>query len=56
MPRVYWFGTAGDYNVMVMELLGSSLEALFSLCQRKFSLKTTLMLTEQMVILVLDCR
>ncbi|KAJ4717861.1 putative Casein kinase [Melia azedarach] len=44
-----WFGVEGDYNVLVMDLLGPSLEDLFNFCSRKLSLKTVLMLADQMI-------
>lgn len=49
VPIVHWFGIEGEYNVMIMELLGPSLEELFAVCSRKFSLKTVLMLADQML-------
>ncbi|XP_010526388.1 PREDICTED: casein kinase 1-like protein 5 [Tarenaya hassleriana] len=49
IPSLKWFGAEGDYNVLVMDLLGPSLEDLFNLCGRKFSLKTVLMLADHMI-------
>ncbi|KAJ4708678.1 Casein kinase [Melia azedarach] len=49
IPNVRWFGVEGDYNVLVMDLLGPSLEDLFNFCSRKLSLKTVLMLADQMI-------
>jgi len=49
IPFVRWFGIEGEYNVMVMDLLGPALEDLFNYCGRKFSLKCVLMLADQML-------
>ncbi|XP_030841481.1 casein kinase I-like [Strongylocentrotus purpuratus] len=49
IPTMKWFGQGHDYNIMVMELLGPSLEDLFNFCSRKFTMKTVLMLADQMI-------
>lgn len=49
IPTIKWCGSEGDYNVMVMELLGPSLEDLFNFCSRRFTLKTVLLLADQLV-------
>lgn len=49
IPHLKWFGVEGEYNCMVIDLLGPSLEEFFNYCSRSFSLKTVLMLADQMV-------
>ena len=43
------YANVGEYRILVMELLGPSLEYLFKFCQKKFSLKTACLLAEQML-------
>ncbi|KAI7854397.1 kinase-like domain-containing protein [Circinella umbellata] len=51
IPKAKYFGAVDSrYNAMVMELMGPSLEDLFSMCKRKFNLKTVLMLGKQMLL------
>ncbi|KAL8489765.1 hypothetical protein ACS0TY_025097 [Phlomoides rotata] len=49
IPAIKWSGVNGEDNVLVLDLLGPSLEDLFVYCGRKFSLKTVLMLADQMI-------
>lgn len=49
IPKVHWYGVDGSFNVLVMELLGPSLEDLFNFCNRRFTVKTSIMLGEQML-------
>ena len=49
IPFIKSFGISTEYNVLVMELLGKSLEYLFEKKNNKFSLKTVCMLGIQMI-------
>ncbi|GAA5917150.1 hypothetical protein JCM8208_004850, partial [Rhodotorula glutinis] len=49
VPQVYYFGQEGLHNVLVIDLLGPSLEDLFDMCGRKFSTKTVCMTAKQML-------
>nr|CAB3449607.1 unnamed protein product [Digitaria exilis] len=48
IANIKWCGIDGDENILVIDLLGPSLEDLLVYCGRRFSLKTVLMLADQM--------
>ncbi|GAB1600107.1 casein kinase I [Argonauta hians] len=50
IPRARWFSSEPDYVVLVMDLLGPSLEDLFNFCSRRFTMKTVLMIADQLLI------
>ncbi|XP_073126410.1 casein kinase 1-like protein 10 isoform X2 [Henckelia pumila] len=49
VPHIKWYGVEGEYNAMAIDLLGPSLEDLFNYCNRKLTLKTVLMLADQLI-------
>ena len=49
VPRFYWCGCKPNSTFLVMELLGKNLEDLFKECNKKFTLKTVLMMADQMI-------
>ncbi|KAI9473694.1 MAG: kinase-like domain-containing protein [Benjaminiella poitrasii] len=49
VPSAYYFGQEGLHNILVIDLLGPSLEDLFDICGRKHSIKTVAMLAKQMI-------
>jgi casein kinase 1, epsilon len=49
IPHVRYFASEGAYHAMAIDLLGKSLEGLFVDCGKHFSLKTVLMLADQLL-------
>lgn len=49
IPKVHALEFECEYRAMIFDLLGPSLEDLFNFCSRKFSLKTVLMLADQLI-------
>lgn len=54
IPYAYYFGQEGLHNILVIDLLGPSLEDLFDWCGRKFSVKTVVQVAVQMITLIED--
>ncbi|OMJ69003.1 hypothetical protein SteCoe_33392 [Stentor coeruleus] len=48
IPKLFWYGTEGTHNIMVIELLGQSLSNLIQLKRKLLSLETILLLADQM--------
>ncbi len=52
IPKIYNFIQTEDYNIMIMELLGPSLESVFDKCDRKFSINTLFKLSIDLFTLI----
>ncbi len=49
IPEIKWCGKDGDFQSLVMELLGPDLQQLLDFCSGRFKLKTVLMLADQIL-------
>jgi serine/threonine protein kinase len=49
IPAFHWYGPVGTHSWLVIDRLSATLESLFHDCHLKFSLKTVLMLADQMI-------
>lgn len=47
VPEIYRIGNSTKWNYMIMSYLGPNLEELFIYCKRRFSIKTTILLSLQ---------
>lgn len=52
IPNAYYFGQEGLHSILVIDLLGPSLEDLFDWCGRRFSVKTVVQVAIQMLNLI----
>jgi casein kinase 1 len=55
VPNFRWFGIDVDYNVLVMDVMRNNLQEVFEQCRFGFTLKTVLILAEQMVRGICGC-
>lgn len=49
VPEVKWFGSDKKSRILVLQLLGPSLEAVFQSCHRRYTLITVLAIADQLV-------
>jgi hypothetical protein len=53
VPKVFCFGNDNKFNILVMELLGRSLDSYLGECGKKFKLLTVCHLGIEMVIFII---
>ena len=49
VPKIYWYGEYKKYKIMVMDLLGPSLDKFYKICNKQFTIDTTVNLGYQMI-------
>lgn len=49
IPQAFFFGQEGVHNILIIDLLGPSLEDLFDWCNRRFLVQTVVMVARQMI-------
>ncbi|KAF8308303.1 kinase-like protein [Clavulina sp. PMI_390] len=49
VPHLHCLGIQDEHPLLIMDLLGPSLERLFAACGRRFTLKTVLMIADQVI-------
>lgn len=49
IPKLFAFISKGKYNILVMQLLGKSIEDLFNSCKRIFTMKTVIVLSNHIL-------
>ena len=52
VPSLLWHGVSGEYNAIVMDLLGPDLDELFDHCNRQFTDKTILQFGDRVITLL----
>ena len=46
-PNIYWYGMENNYYALITDIYGPSLQQLMTYCGGKFSLKTVLLVMDQ---------
>lgn len=49
MPAVYWFGVEGGFSILIMELLGNSIDQMHKDGGREFSTMTLALVIDKMI-------
>ena len=49
IPNIHYYGIEGEFNILVMDILGPPLSDLFKFCEENWSMKTILWISSQMI-------